>query len=325
MNYQPLQKQKPIQMNRRSALHSFTKTALFCGAGGLVTAAKPQQSQNSDFAFVLIGDTPYSALDEFSAAKVLQEASVGASFTIHVGDIKSGRESCSDTLLSRRLKLLDTSPIPLIYLPGDNEWVDCRRTEDSPFDAANRLQFIRREAFGTQYSFGTKKLTTQGQTDFPEHRQWSFQGIQFISLNVPGSFNGIGVLPQAAIDARMLAVQAWLEAGVTKAIQSNQRGLVVALHANIGVDSSGFSPLKGKRAQAYQEFREFLLGQFKRWEKPCLLLHGDSHAFSNDKPSDDLPKLQRVESFGFPFTSAWARISVVNQNPALFVVSANHL
>jgi hypothetical protein len=293
--------------------------------GTLGISSHSKSANETDFTFVLIGDTPYTTLDELSAAKVIQEASPGASFMIHVGDIKNGVAPCTDELLTRRIKFLDASPIPLIYLPGDNEWVDCRFTEEAPFDPSNRLQFIRKLAFGTSKSLGVKKIDTQFQTEFPEHRQWSQGGVQFITLNVAGSYNGVGILPQTAIDARMQAVKTWLELGVNQAIQNKQRGLVVALHANIGVNRSGFYNLRGKGVAAFGDFRQMLLDQFKRWDKPCLLLHGDSHTFANDKPSEALPLLQRVESFGFPFTSSWARISVVHQNPALFVVSANHL
>jgi cytolysin (calcineurin-like family phosphatase) len=85
---------------------------------------------SDDFNFILLGDTPYFSLDEFATTKVMQESSPNAAFSIHVGDIKSSFEPCSDELLARRFKLLDTSPIPLIYLPGDNEWVDCKKSND---------------------------------------------------------------------------------------------------------------------------------------------------------------------------------------------------
>jgi hypothetical protein len=270
-----------------------------------------QSAVETDFSFALIGDTPYTTLDELSGAKVIQEASTGASFTIHVGDIKNGVAPCTDELLTRRIKFLDASPIPLIYLPGDNEWIDCRFSEEAPFDPINRLQFVRKLAFSNSKSLGVKKIDTQFQAEFPEHRQWNHGGVQFVSLNVAGSYNGVGILPQASIDARMQAVRTWLELSVSQAIQNKQRGLVVALHANIGINRNGFYNLSGKRATAFGDFRQFLLDQFKRWDKPCLLLHGDSHVFANDKPSPAHPLLQRVD--------------VVHQNPALFVVSANHL
>jgi hypothetical protein len=297
----------------------------FASAATLSLPKLGQSASSQDFSFVLIGDTPYTKLDEYSASQVIQQASISTSFIIHVGDIKTGRDLCTDELITRRIKLIDESPIPLVYLPGDNEWVDCRFTTETPYDPENRLQLIRKLAFSSEQSLGVKKITTQFQSEFPEHRLWNQGEVTFLTLNVQGSYNGHGVLSQAAIDTRMQAVRTWLELGVSKAIQSQQRGLVVALHANIGVSSRGFSALRGRGATAYGDFRQLLTDQFKRWNKPCLLLHGDSHTFANDKPIEALPLLQRVESFGFPFTSSWARISVVHQNPALFVVSANHL
>jgi hypothetical protein len=316
-------------LNRRRLVRSalFPALASFSAFASRLSAQSMNITrQNSDdFNFILLGDTPYFALDEFATTKVMQESSPNAAFSIHVGDIKSSFEPCSDELLMRRFKLLDTSPIPLIYLPGDNEWVDCKKSNDPPISPENRLDFIRREVFATQQSLGVKKLLTQYQADYPEHRQWRYNGIQFITLNLPGSNNGIGLLSQASIDARMQAAGKWLEEGVSRALEQNLNGLVVAVHANVGVNSNGFSTLTGKKALAYGEFRKLLIAQYKRWGKPCLLLHGDTHRFANDKPIDELPLLQRVESFGFPFTSSWVRISVVHQNPALFVVSANHL
>jgi hypothetical protein len=314
-----------LNLTSNPPFHSKRQLLKLLALSTVAVSSDGNGANDPDFHFVLIGDTPYTTLDELSAARVIQEASPGASFMIHVGDIKNGREPCTDELLTRRIKFLDASPIPLIYLPGDNEWIDCRFTDEAPFDPNNRLQFVRKLAFNDSKSLGVKKIETQFQMAFPEHRQWNHGGVQFISLNVAGSYNGVGILPQTAIDTRMQAVKTWLELGVRQAIQTKQRGLVVALHANIGINRSGFSNLRGKGATAFGDFRQFLLEQFKRWDKPCLLLHGDSHVFANDKPSEALPLLQRVESFGFPFTSSWAKISVVHQNQALFVVSANHL
>ena len=64
-------------------------------------------SQEQDFSFVFLGDSPYSPLDELSLQKILEQASPGAAFSIHVGDIKSGTELCTDELLARRIALLN--------------------------------------------------------------------------------------------------------------------------------------------------------------------------------------------------------------------------
>jgi hypothetical protein len=281
--------------------------------------ANPAKSKHEDFHFVLIGDTPYSKLDEYSLKKILTESTKGASFVIHVGDIKGGREPCTDELISSRLALLGESPVPLIYTPGDNEWVDC---DNGPL---NRLDFIRKKIFLTGSSLGKKNLMTQRQASHPENRRWLHQGIVFVTLNMPGSFNGIGLLTDAQINHRMTENKVWLNTAFEQAKASDCAGIVVTLHANMGLNADGFYTLKGKALKAYGDFRETLITAFTELQKPSLFLHGDSHRFITDRPIANAPKLQRVESFGFPFTSAWVRISVEYQNPALFVVSANHL
>jgi hypothetical protein len=99
----------------RSKRQLLTVAALRAAALSFSGLPIPSQSAvETDFSFALIGDTPYTTLDELSGAKVIQEASTGASFTIHVGDIKNGVAPCTDELLTRRIKFLDASPIPLM-------------------------------------------------------------------------------------------------------------------------------------------------------------------------------------------------------------------
>jgi hypothetical protein len=312
-----------MDSKRRQVLLQFGSMGIPAFGITLATAAKTTPHQ--DFSFILIGDTPYSPLDEFSLKKILLEASAGAAFFIHVGDIKSGVETCSDELIKHRLGLLKNSPIPLVLIPGDNEWVDCSRTVAGSYKPMERLAFLRGHAFAGELSLGLKPMALRTQPAYPEHKQWQHGGIQFVSLNVPGSFNGIEDLSKEDIDARMLSVNSWLSDAFSQASNPNIKGLIVAIHANIGVNGGGFQPLKGKQLAAYGEFRSQFLTACKSFAKPVLLLHGDSHRFATDKPIESIPNLTRVESFGYPFTSAWARINVEHQNPALFVVTANHL
>jgi hypothetical protein len=299
----------------------FIKAALL-GTPALLANA---QSRHSNYHFVLVGDSPYSKLDEFGLQRILQEATPGASFVVHIGDIKSGSERCDDDLINRRLGILDSSPIPLIYTPGDNEWVDCKSADGVVGYPLERLAFLRKLAFSKPESLGKKTIVLEQQTSMPENRRWDFQGISHLTLNIPGSNNGLEILPNTHISQRTEMNAAWLNESVSRAIVTDKAGLVIALHANIGVDNRGFLNLKGKALRAYGEFRDHFFSEVKRFAKPILLLHGDSHRFSVDYPAKALPNLQRVEAFGFPFTSSWARISVEHQNPALFVVNANHL
>lgn len=78
--------------------------------------------------FAVIGDTPYNSYEARELGPMLEDvAAAHVSFIVHAGDFKDSGAVCSDELFENRRSLLDASPAPLIYVPGDNEWVDCRR------------------------------------------------------------------------------------------------------------------------------------------------------------------------------------------------------
>ncbi|WP_417218138.1 hypothetical protein [Arthrobacter sp.] len=82
--------------------------------------------QDAAFTFGVIGDTPYGAeqvaafpgvIDQLNGHKDLK-------FIAHVGDVKSGSERCSDERIGFVKEQFDRLKAPLVYTPGDNEWVD---------------------------------------------------------------------------------------------------------------------------------------------------------------------------------------------------------
>jgi hypothetical protein len=90
------------------------------------------------FQFIAIGDTSYvssSQLDQL-VDRINREPT---RFTIHVGDIKSGSSLCSDDMFARVYSQFMAFDKPLIYTPGDNEWTDCHRKNNGPYDPIERL------------------------------------------------------------------------------------------------------------------------------------------------------------------------------------------
>ncbi|HCY88616.1 MAG TPA: hypothetical protein DHV36_26000, partial [Desulfobacteraceae bacterium] len=74
----------------------------------LFSTALPLQAEANDpFTFIAIGDTPYSVTEEKRLyAKVVDAVQKAAPpFLAVYGDIKSGAETCSETLLLKRQKL----------------------------------------------------------------------------------------------------------------------------------------------------------------------------------------------------------------------------
>jgi hypothetical protein len=95
--------------------------------GCVANAPTPARSQSSaGFTFGLIGDLGYTLQEEPLLENVLADLrrDTSLAFVVHVGDLSSPRLGCTNELWARRLAQFRASPHPLVYTPGDNEWMD---------------------------------------------------------------------------------------------------------------------------------------------------------------------------------------------------------
>ena len=81
------------------------------------------------YSFALIGDQQYNAAEEVAFPDLLDTISSDKlAFVVHLGDFKAGSNApCTDALYVQRRDEFNRSKHPFILLPGDNDWVDCRR------------------------------------------------------------------------------------------------------------------------------------------------------------------------------------------------------
>jgi hypothetical protein len=292
------------------------------------------------FAFGVFGDTPYHLLEIPAVAQMLRDMDrAGVAFIVNVGDIKRASEPCSNDVLRERHALLDASPRPLVFTPGDNEWVDCYTPAAGEYVPRERLDALRALFFPDDESLGRTRIRLVRQSDDPrfrpyrENARWVAGGIVFATFNVPGSNNNLG--QGAAKDdqtarrmsaafaehaARMSANFAWLAEAVEQARQPAIRGLVVFAHAD---------PLFGAepgRGDGYEAWRQALRLHAAPLGKPMLLVHGDGHRYRVDQPLTDpltfdrLTNFTRVEVFGSP-TVNWVRVDVMPDGERVFVIS----
>ena len=276
----------------------------------------------------LLGDTPYSPADEWRLLRVFERLPEKADWALHVGDLKASREPCTDALLERRIALLDRCPLPLVYTPGDNEWLDCWRDPSADFDPIERLSWLRRRIFerespllgaGAAASHGLlTSLDRQSAAEggLPENLRWFAGGAVWITLNLPGSDNGI----QASVDDRHrhdrdAANRRWMQAALARARELGLRAMVVAAHANPGFE-------RARPEDGYAPFRADLIALQRAFGQPVMLLHGDTHRFRHDWIT---PGLLRVECFGSPFAQSWVSLRVDGASERPFMVSTEHL
>ncbi len=264
------------------------------------------------FSFGVIGDAPYNDFEALPFSATLEALGrAPLAFVIHVGDIKGGFSSCSDAVLAQRRGLLDASPLPLFYTPGDNEWVDCGRELAGGFDPLERLAALRGLFFAGNQSLGRRRLPVERQSGFPENARWQHGGVVFITLNMPGSANNAAMPDEQR--TRMAANFAWLAQAVELASRAPLLGLVVIAHAD-----PNFGAMR--RADGYVAYRAVLAAQARRLGKPMLLIHGDGHIFRHDRPLRGAPNFMRLATFGSPIVSS-AIVTVEPGLPALFEIA----
>lgn len=261
------------------------------------------------FQFIAIGDTSYvssSQLDQL-VDRINREPT---RFTIHVGDIKSGSSLCSDDMFARVYSQFMAFDKPLIYTPGDNEWTDCHRKNNGPYDPIERLHKIRGMFFSSDQSLGRQPLTLEQQSSqaafrgFPENRLWALYNISFATIHMVGSNNNDQPeLPSSReFKLRNEANIAWMKEAFAVAHKRNDKAIVFAMQADTFYD-----PSKPPESGFIDWLNAFQL-EVSSWKKPVLLIQGDSHVFKVDRPLDGkgvgLDLVQRLVVPGAQMTDA---------------------
>lgn len=246
------------------------------------------------------------------------------SFAVHIGDIKSGQGLCEDSIYEDRLRLLSDSPIPLVLTPGDNDWTDCDRPSAGGYEPEERLAKMRSVFFTSNESFGKKRIALNRQSEehaicCVENARWVVSGVVFATFHVVGSANNYGPQspPRAEFIARERANLEWIKSTFALARSTNAPAAVVMFHANPGLERVG------RFRRHYKAFLELLKSEVEQFDRPVLLIHGDTHTFKTDRPwsyedaSRGLLKLIRLETYGSPAVG-WIRITVDTDTTDVF-------
>lgn len=261
------------------------------------------------FQFAAIGDVPYTSAVQLDRL-VERINALPLRFTIHVGDIKSGSTLCSDETFEAVRRQFMSFDRPLIYTPGDNEWTDCHRLNNGPYDPIERLQKLRQMFFATNQSLGRNPLALDVQSqagafrDFTENRRWYTKEISFATIHMVGSNNNLQPeLPSFSEFAlRNEANIAWMRSTFAEARSRGHRAIVFAMQADTfyadpRIKESGV-------AEWLEAFRQEAIA----WGRPVLLIQGDTHRFTTDRPLEkqaaSVPYVQRVVVPGEQFADA---------------------
>jgi hypothetical protein len=263
----------------------------------------------AQFAFGAFGDVPYNADEELQFPTLIAEMNhQRLALVMHVGDFKSSQMECSDELFLQRREWFGLSHHPFVYIPGDNEWLDCRRARGARRDPLERLEKLRELFFARDSALGQRSLavTRQVKRGFPEHLRWVHEGVLFATLNIPGPDNNAGA-PQES-QPRTAAALAWLHEAFANAGERKLPAIVIGTQANLFSANPAYAPFIAALADEAQRFR----GE-------VLVVHGDTHLYHFDKVLVDprsgskVANVTRIEVPGSPFVN-WVYFTVRVEN-----------
>jgi hypothetical protein len=276
--------------------------------------------------FALIGDVPYSDYERRELPRLLDSiAEHHVDFVAHIGDIKHGKERCDDSLFEDRFQLFNSSRVPFVFVPGDNEWTDCERLSNGAYDPLERLNKLRSLFWTDGFSLGKKKIKLETQPGaYREHTRFRLGPVLFVTVNVPGG-NNYGPSDEGSKEflARNPVVLRWIKEGFALARKEKLPGIVILFQADPGFKH--FS--QGLAHRAFKDLLETLRSETLNFDGQVVAVHGDTHMSVIDHPFRDdqgktLKRFTRVETFGYPIMG-WTRGIIDTDNPALFRFEAN--
>lgn len=188
---------------------------------------------SGSFAYAVYGDAPYGTSPTDTSEAYATPAFVRAviadkavSTVLHVGDIHSGSQYCTQAYDQQVADLWAGFADPMVYTPGDNEWTDCHKKKEGggAFNAStgqidyvkdangnlvdyaggnpvDNLALVRSIFFptpGGTLGSGRLRVLSQAQVDnhahpadgqYVENVLWQRDGFLFATVNVPGGSN----------------------------------------------------------------------------------------------------------------------------------------
>lgn len=309
------------------------RTLLVAGLALVAASAAQAQTASKTFEFVALGDMPYKLPDDYEKFDRLIALinQTKPSFSVHVGDIKSGSTPCTDENFRKVFDQFATFEQPLIYTIGDNEWTDCHREKAGKFQPLERLAKVRQMFFAApSQSLGKTPLPVESEGlvmadkfgSYIENARWEKNGVVFATVHVPGSNNNFEPGdPKTAMEFfdRDPANIAWIDSTFKKATESGARAVVLAWQADVQ-DIKQNDP-EVPRASAFVNTIKAVERGAKAFGKPVLVIHGDNHRFEVtnflDTSRKQIPNVLRLQVMGETQIHA-VKVTVDPDSPGVF-------
>lgn len=220
--------------------------------------------------FSVTGCGPYKPDEKALLARYVDEVSADgkSEFLVHLGDIFPGSVNpAPESEFITAANILKRSQIPVLIVPGDNEWNDQK-------DPKTAWKFWTKQFGDFEKNFAKAPLLER-QAARPENFALSTKGVLVLGLNIVGG----RVHDAKEWKTRHGQNNDWVKEQLAKQADT-ARALVVLAQAEPNATHDSF-------------FKPFV-EQIKGWGKPTLYIHADGHKWEVHKKwrADNLLRVQ---------------------------------
>lgn len=210
------------------------------------------------------GEEDWTLLPQYFAA---EKADGRAKYLLHVGDLCKGSQVFDADYSARVAALYRESSIPVILVPGDNEWND----QADP-DAAWLLWEKDFMHFSEQFR-GAPRLKRQ--KGYPENIAWLDKGVLFIGIKI--------------VSGRMHDVEEWgyRHRADAEWVEENLATLGQKAYAVVVVGQAA-------PKEYHEDFFRRFVPAVAAYGKPVMYLHGDGHRWEIEE-GWRAPNLVRIQ------------------------------
>ncbi|RQH07861.1 hypothetical protein [Paraburkholderia dinghuensis] len=286
-------------LSRAHALHSLAAAIVLTLPFGIAARA-----QTPRYAFSVVANVVTSQRDEPAAQRLIDAIGLDpqSAFLVYDGNLKGSREVCSDSLYEQRHAMLDASRTPLVFVPGQQDWVSCGASGSGAYEPLERLDLLRQTFFSDPTMLGQSTLAVTRESEVPRFRpyrenvRWQFGDTVFVAMNVPDGNNHFlnAGGRNGEFEDRVIANGFWLEHAAEYAKRRNARAIVIFIQANPlpereeRADRFAWLRFGHRTRDGYLEFRKSLIKLAETFRGPVVLVHTAdtklAHGFVIDQP-----------------------------------------
>lgn len=159
--------------------------------------AAPPKRSTTPYSFAVVSGVMNAPADEPAAQRLLDAIARerNLAFVVYAGDLKGSKEACRDALYSQRGAILDAARVPLVFIPGHDDWVTCNTAAGGGYDPVERLDFLRQTLLADSAlpDPGALQITRESEVarfrPYRENARWMRDDIVYVALNAPAPNN----------------------------------------------------------------------------------------------------------------------------------------